>query len=545
MKRAIIAGMLAVAIALPAMAQTDPGSLPELNPATITFLGSITVPTADGVTAGEQGQLAYGGYALGWGAGGQSLYFGCHDWHDRLARISVPAIGDTATVLEPCRDVAKGIGTAPEASTGMILGGTLQIGGKFLLGASTYYGNSPMPWSLWIGESLTAMRGPFAVSGGPPQRMIGGYFGVIPPEFRAAFGGDVVAGRCCISIISTVGYGPNLTVLDSQTLETNKVGKWVLGYPDDHQTIGGYGDPGGLVGYGQSTSIGGVAMVPGTNTTLFFGQQGTRVCYGTGTSDPTLDGKPTGTGHIYCYDPTNPYQGTHGYPFMRVVWAYRTSDLLAVKRGQKNPWDVKPVSITKLPGTTPETSGMVAATYDPASGKVAVTLGTGGAPKVFLYQVPSGTPNPGPTPTNCVPGTESMVSDDSATANCVAGVKTITEQWTRTGDIQETNGGAKCLPVQTPRFRTEPCSMPPPVPVGFFTNTPVTCRLDMTLVVASGSVQFQRRRVGTTTWVNHGTLDASSPYQRASNQPVGTYEAQAVWSGSPMPIALGTQACRE
>ena len=543
---AILCLLVLLLLPAPAVAQTEPSTLPELSPAAITFLGSVTVPGTDGTGTTERQTLAYGGYALGWGAGGQSLYFGCHDWFDRLARISVPALGGTATVLEPCRDVAPGISTATDAATGMILGGTLPIGNKFLIGASTYYGNTAMQWSLWIGENLSTMRGPFAVNGGAPQRMLGGYFGVIPAEFRAAFGGDVVTGRCCISIISTTSYGPALTVLDSQTVEATKTGKWVLGYPDNHQTIGGYSDPGGLVGFGQATSIGGVAMVPGTNTTLFFGQQGTRVCYGAGTSDPTLDGKPTGTGHIYCYDPTSPYQGVHGYPYIRVVWAYRTSDLLAVKRGQKNPWDVKPVSITKLPGTTPDTPSMLGATYDAASGKVAVTLDSGGAPKVFLYQLPGGVPGPGPTPTNCIPGVESMVSDDSATAQCVAGVKTITEQWTRTGDIPATNGGAACLPVVSPRFRTAPCEMPPPAPVLQVTMRVNTCTVVATAPAppdALGGWGIQFLLDGS----NLGTRDTAAPYTRSrSSVTPGPHVVGGVWSKTGAPsvtLAAQTLAC--
>jgi hypothetical protein len=508
--------LLAFLWAAPAAAQTDPATLPLKTITDISYVGVFNVPSTDGtgVQPAEKGQLTYGGYALGVGPDGTSLYYGCHDWHDRLARISIPAMGGTASIIEPCKDVAPGIYTEAGSGNGMVLGGTLAINGRMSVGARSYYAVNAQAWSLWFGDTTsnipTTMRGPVKMGTTAQnynQRTIGGYMGVVPPEFRSAFGGDVVSGACCSSIISNSSYGPALYVWDSATAESTKTISWLLGYPDNHQTIGTYGDPGGLVGYGMGTSIGGVAMVAGTNTTLFFGQQGTRVCYGEGTSDPTLDGKPVGNGALYCYDPTSPYKGNHGYPYLRVAWAYRTSDLLAVKRGQKQPWDVKPYAIWQLPGTTPDTPSMVSATYNPTDGRVFFTLDHGGSPKVYVYKVNATTPPPvevcgdgidndgdgqidegcappPPPDKDCVPGTPRLLSTRADA--CVGNVRTVYDLFTRDNDVPATGNGAACSATPYEVSRQEPCG-PPPTPPSFTgrirAQSTVTAGLRLTLEV--------------------------------------------------------------
>lgn len=516
-----------------AWAQTDPATLPLKTIADISYVGVFTVPASDGsgVQPSEKGQLAYGSYALGIGPN-NTLFFGCHDWYDRLARITIPAMGGTATIAEPCRDAAPGIANIAGSGNGMVLGGTLMLNGKFFVGANTYYAGEPQPQSLWVGDALTAMRGPYALGSGLNQRTMTGYMGVVPPEFRALFGGDAISGRCCSSIISNSSFGPALYVWDSATVETTKAATWLLGYPAAHQTNGTYDDPGGFVGYGMGTSVGGVAMIPGSNTTIFFGQQGTRVCYGEGTTNQALDktAVPGTNGQvIYCYDPTSPYKGNHGYPFKRVAWFYRTSDLLAVKRGQKQPWEIKHYAISELPGTTPDTSVMVSAAYNPADGRVYFTLDHGGSPKVYVYkvnasttpppvevcgngidddgdgQIDEGCAPPPPPDKDCVPGTPRLLSTRADA--CVGNVRTVYDLFTRDNDIPATGNGAACsaTPYEVPR--QEPCGPPAPPPSfsgRIRAQSTVTAGLRLTLEVSATATVPAK---GATVWVEiNGTL---------------------------------------
>ena len=85
----------------------------------------------------------------------------------------------------------------------------------------------------------------------------------------------------------------------------------------------------------------------GTRSVLFFGRHGLgKFCYGPGTTDQQLVGRPTDGGvDTWCHDPTSANKGTHAYPYHYYVWAYDANDLAAVKAGQKQPWEVKPYAV--------------------------------------------------------------------------------------------------------------------------------------------------------------------------------------------------------
>ncbi len=86
----LILALILTLTAVPALAQL-PTRL--VQPADITYIGSFRVPSACG-GSGDQFTLNYGGHALGMSARG--LYVAGHDWYQKLAEISIPAIGGTA-----------------------------------------------------------------------------------------------------------------------------------------------------------------------------------------------------------------------------------------------------------------------------------------------------------------------------------------------------------------------------------------------------------------------------------------------------------------
>jgi hypothetical protein len=101
---------------------------------------------------------------------------------------------------------------------------------------------------------------------------------------------------------------------------------------------------------------------------------------------------------VWCYDPTSIYKGNHGYPWRGFVWAYDVNDLVAVKQGKKNPWDIKPYATWTLasPFASQDASAILGATYDPATRRVYVSLGDadGRAPVIAVYQLAAGTSAP-------------------------------------------------------------------------------------------------------------------------------------------------------
>ena len=61
-------------------------------------------------------------------------------------------------------------------------------------------------------------------------------------------------------------------------------------------------------------------------------------------------------------------------PYPPYVWAYDANDLVAVKGGQKNPWDVKPYAhwILKLPFDT-GTNSLNGAVYDEVTNRLYIS----------------------------------------------------------------------------------------------------------------------------------------------------------------------------
>src|SRR5262249_27802663 len=110
------------------------------------------------------------------------------------------------------------------------------------------------------------------------------------------------------------------------------------------------------------SDVKGIAFPSGSRSVLFFGKRSsTTYCYGIGTSDP----KEVGT-TADCYDPCDSSKGGHGYPYYHRVWAYDANNLLDVKNGLKQSWEVTPYASFDL--TEMDNSGCAgvrSAGYDP------------------------------------------------------------------------------------------------------------------------------------------------------------------------------------
>ena len=237
------------------------------------------------------------------------------------------------------------------------------------------------------------MHGPAQV-GTLGAGFVSGYMTLIPPEWQSAFGGPALTGNCCLSVISRTSYGPAAFVFDPAAVGDSVPvpDSPLVYYPSSHPTLGTWGDswdPSWGIVWDGSTMIRGIIFPDDSRSVLFFGTQGVGgFCYGEGTSDPSLAGKPTPDGTIWCYDPGNPYKGTHGYPYTAMVWAYDAKELLAVKQGEKQPWEVTPYATWPL--TLPFGSATIGgAAYDAATGTIYVSqqFGNGSEPVIHAFTV--------------------------------------------------------------------------------------------------------------------------------------------------------------
>ncbi|MFN7977705.1 MAG: hypothetical protein U0P30_06180 [Vicinamibacterales bacterium] len=366
------------------VAQSGPTALPRVFPNDLTYLGSFSLPDVDG----RGGQLSYGGDALGLSADGRTLYFSCI-YGSSIAQVEIPGLGQQARVTVPCEAVPN-LKTVNPVDPNNSAGGVLQWNGRVIVsGYSTYDAGKLARTSHFAGPSIPALRGPVAM-GTDGAGLVAGYMGIVPAEWRGVLGGAALSGQCCISIISRTSYGPSVSVFDPSRLDgTGDVPSTMLvGYPEGHTTLGPYESAGPF--FGGAARVGGVAFPAGTRSVLFVGRLGTTYCYGHGTTDRSLDRVPDGKGSRYCYDPTNQYQGNHGYPYKHQIWAYDAADLAAVVRGERAPWDVTPYAAWTLTEMSPGNgvADMRGATYDPVARRLYVT--TTNAPVVHVYEVTAG-----------------------------------------------------------------------------------------------------------------------------------------------------------
>lgn len=374
---------LLLVLASGAGAQPAPDALPRVYPGDVHYLGSFSLPDSDA----RGGLLVYGGDALGLGADGHSLYYSCI-YGTSIARVTIPALGEEAQVVTPCERVPNLAAVHPQ-DPNISVGGILQWKGRLVVSAySTYDAGHDARASHYAGADVGALSGPASVGTWNPG-LVGGYMAPVPLAWQSLLGGPVLTGQCCLSIVSRSSYGPAISTFDPATLRGTQAvpAMHLLGYPEGHTTLGPYESAGPF--WGGTARIGGVAFPEGTRTVLFVGRVGSTFCYGNGTTDRRLDQMPDGAGGRYCFDPTSPYKGTHGYPYRHQMWAYDAADLAAVARGEREPWDVTPYAAWTLPemSDTPGFADMRGATYDPATRRLYVTPSN--AAVVHVYEVAS------------------------------------------------------------------------------------------------------------------------------------------------------------
>ncbi len=367
----------ALAASPPALAD-----LPLVHPADLHYLGAFRVPPQDGTG----NSLGYSGHALGYNPAHHSLFFGGHDWYQKLCEIGIPAaisLSSTASILQDCTDVTEGSLDQIDVDT-VKLGGTLVYHDRLIVSAYSYYdadGSQVLshyassPDLSQSGEVL----GPYQV--GDWAGIVSGYMGLIPPEWQAAFGGPALTGQCCISIISRTSAGPAVSVFDPDQIGVTDPlpAQRLLAYPLAHP-LAPVDTQNNL--FNLATNIKGIAFPQGSRSLLFFGRQGVGpYCYGTGGAAGMGD----------CFDPVDSSKGTHAYPYVHQVWAYDALDLLAVKSGQKQTWEIRPYAVWQLADMDAGGGATInGATFDPSTGRVYITEQFGEDPQVHVYEITPG-----------------------------------------------------------------------------------------------------------------------------------------------------------
>jgi|GEM_PF-947586 len=334
-----------------ASASTPPtGQEQLLYQQNLQYVGAFRVP------GGQIGSSVfdYGGSALAFNPANNSLFMVGHSSDQAVAEVAIPStiLNTTdlsrlsvAKVLQPFTSILPRL---PNNPSNMSVGGQEAIGGLMvvdgqLIGTAfnTYDGSASVNVSHFKLSSTNLasanVSGLYQV-GNMGGGFVGGYMAPIPSEWQSALGAPYLTGQAALNIISRTSSGPAAFGFDPA-----KLGQGVtpaipyVYYDQNHPTLGAYGSNAptlfnGTVGSTGLVSGMGVAFVPGSRSVLFFSSIGTGDYYYGEASDAN--------------DPNRVYKGPHsvggGYTYK--VWAYDVNDFVAVKSGQKNPWDLKPYS---------------------------------------------------------------------------------------------------------------------------------------------------------------------------------------------------------
>jgi hypothetical protein len=337
----------------------DPSFLPRLAFSDLAYVGAFRPPA--GSSNGET--LIGGGAALAFNPAGPSLFITSQA--GRVAEISIPDPAQSSSAADlPMARFLQGFADPVEGKIGQVgnygvwTNSLVVHDGKLFGTASIYYDalHEQRVSHFYRGLQLHSsnFHGFTQVWEKGKAGFVAGNLALVPKEWQQALGGGMVSGQCCVPIVTRTSWGPAVFAFDPKDIG-NAVAPAspLVYYTQDHPTLGQWGSTNET--YGQGTEMGGLVIVAGTRTALFFGRNGLGpACYGSGTSDHSLVGKMGPDGAVYCYDPTSPYKGVHAYPYRYQIWAYDLNDLAAVKAGQKAPWEVTPYDVWPFEFPTPE-----------------------------------------------------------------------------------------------------------------------------------------------------------------------------------------------
>jgi hypothetical protein len=381
-----------------ATARDDSAALPLVHSEDLIYQGGFRVPVSMDDQDPVKSAFAFGGEALTYWPAHQSLLMS--NLYSYVGEISIPSLVNSsnladmnrATFLQQPTDILQGKRRTVDGDSGngALIGGMMLRGTDLIADVYDVYDSSQSQSKSHFvtGQnfsSLPAVTGPFQIGttrfGGSTAGITSKWMVPVPTEFQAALGGAELAGNCCMSIISRTSIGPSVSVFNPADIGvTNPVPATVLlGYPQDHPTLGPWLGPGTST-YTMGTIMAGAVWPVGTRSVLFVGTIGTagNNCYGLGTSDAVNSWPnarvlvPNQGTNIYCYTRTG--VGIHGefaYPYKYFIWAYDANDLVAVKNGKKHHWEVVPYATWsfELPIDSPSRK-LTSVTYDPAAGRV-------------------------------------------------------------------------------------------------------------------------------------------------------------------------------
>ena len=347
-------------------AQSDPSTLPQLSSSSLQYLGAFRLPTE----TVNGSNFTSGGRAMAFNPATDSLYISGE--HDKVAEVTIPAPVQSsdvnalpyATLLQPFADPAEGHIATDMQGAGLT--GLMVYENRLYGTATIWYDANNTQRVSHFSRSLQLNQPSFSgwssVWQADRSGFVSGFMASVPSEWQSQLGGLALTGQCCVSIVGRTSNGPAAFAFDPAAVGTPLVSATPLLYytiAPGQDTLGPW--EGSNPTYGATTYIRGMAVIAGTRTALYFGNNGMgayllRQRHG-GSIARRHRSVPMAA--HWCYDPTESGKGQHAYPYRYQVWAYDLNDLAAVKAGTKQPWEVTPYGVWPLTLPTPAATSFV------------------------------------------------------------------------------------------------------------------------------------------------------------------------------------------
>lgn len=385
------------------------------------YLGAFNVPQ------GEVGEstFEYGGTALAFNPANQSLFMVGHDWDQSIAEVAIPelrtgALENLATggVVQPFESVLDRVPNQT-LNDGVKLGGLMVDGGRLVGSAYEFYDAEQdavdSHFTLSSLDLASSEVGGLYQVGDLGGGFVGGYMAKVPQEWQDEIGSPYLTGQAALSIIGRTSAGPAAFGFDPAQLgSTPTTATPLVNYPLDHP-LAPETTQNPL--FNTTSEIKGVVWPEGTDTVLFIGSHGTGEWWYGEADEGNL------------HDPYRSDKGPHAPEYVYQVWAYDVHDLVAVKNGEKQPWEIQPYDVWDFDLPYPEGAKHIGGVaYDSASGRLYVSqqYGNEAYPVIHAFQVgapnPNGDPEPNPVanqaPTNVsLPGAIASLPEMTSTAS--------------------------------------------------------------------------------------------------------------------------------
>ena len=314
-------------------------------------------------------------------ADGETLYVGGHVYNESLGRVTIPEpIGGTANLIQAPVAIP---GTVGSGGTTTELAGVLVYNNRLIVQKRIWFDTSGNGPTHAVGNLDISGFSSFSRLGNISSAQFGnGYMGLIPPEWQNLLGGPAFTGNSVMSINSLCSNGPSFFVFNPDDVGVvSPIPSIPLMYYPLSNPLADPNSANDLFSRADQYNAG-IVFPSGTRSILFF----SRHAYG----NPTYKQDDGGCGGS---------NGEGGAPYRRQITAFDANDLLAVRNGSKQPYEIQPYDwwgSSRLQDKCAKFaySGLA---YDPNSRKIYGAIDYGDLPEIHVWQVAS-LPNNDPSP---------------------------------------------------------------------------------------------------------------------------------------------------